>query len=252
MIVLSPGLYCFSAPTWQAKREWNHTDLLYSGICADGSCIPPVIITSDRSVPEGVEDELDAFVVYCPGIKKPSAKTTLIYFDKVREYFNRGDHIIWDRGTEFQNKKVREHVALMGVYEHTLPTGGGAFCNPNDNSFFSQVEGAYKRLVKTSHVAAIRAILNAYRIPSEEHIRHYFSHCLLRNKAPKKVEVRSLVNATLRMDNRSDASYASMKAEYLHYVKNDRQLSPDVRRLSLPFANNKHTLDGHYWNKYSS
>lgn len=183
-------------------------------------------------------------------MKKPSARTTLIYFDKVRDYFNKGDHIVWDRGTEFQNAKVKEHLDLMGVTVHILPTGGGAFCNPNDNSFFSQVEGVYKRMPKGSHAQAIRAILSAYRFPTEDHVRHYFEHCLLRSKLPLHNEVQALIHHIRKPDKRRKEVYASYTKEYQHYCSNDRHLSIDVRRLELPLAFDKEDLDGQYWTTY--
>jgi hypothetical protein len=126
---------------WEFQREWHCVDLLYSGIVANGSTLPLVLITTDSAVPANIEGDTDAIVLYMPGIKKPSAATTLAVLDCWKGYLTKGDHLLLDRGVEFKNAKVLEELKSMGVTPHFYPTGGGAHGNPNDNSLFSQVEG---------------------------------------------------------------------------------------------------------------
>ena len=117
----------FRAPSSKPTTHFKYTDLLYSTLVADGTIVPPVIITNDANVPKDVEGKLKAKVLYMPNIKKPSARTTLAYLDAVKEYFNVGDHIIMDRGKEFENKKVWEQLADMHIIHHKLPTAGGVY-----------------------------------------------------------------------------------------------------------------------------
>lgn len=217
----------------------------------DGSVIPPVLITTDPQVPDDVEGDQDAIVLYMPGVVKPSAKTTLAYLDAVREYFNHGDHVLLDRGTEFRNKKVEEEFRNMRVLTHFFPTGGGAFFNPNDNSYFSQVEGYYNRSIKRNYADALRAIIGAYMKPTDEHVRNYFKHCLIERQLPNKRKVQSHISQHWIHEAGRAAKYRAYVREYERFISNSRLLSEDVRRIEDPLFLEGDTYDGLHWTKYN-
>jgi hypothetical protein len=231
------------------KRNYNYVDLLYSSLVADGTTLPPVLFTTDPNVPEDIEGDEDARVIYMPDITKPCTKTTMAYLDTVRDYFNHDDRIILDRGKEFNNQKVKEEFGHMGVVPHYLPAGGGAFFNPNDNSFFSQVEGYYKRMPKLNHAHALRTIIGAYKKPTDEQVRAYFEHCLIHSQLPSKHEVDLLITQHWKYDEKRAATYTEYRREYQHFVNNDRRLSGDVRRIQDPLFL-EGDLDGVHWTKY--
>lgn len=200
-------------------------------------------------MPADVEGEEDARVIYMPDITKPCAKTTMAYLDVVREYFNHDDHIILDRGTEFNNRQVKEELGHMGLIPHYLPAGGGAFLNANDNSFFSQVEGYYKRMPKRNHAEALRTVIGAYKKPTDEQVRNYFEHCLIHSQLPSRQEVDALITQHWKYDESRAAPYDAFRQEYQHFVNNDRRLSDDVRRILDPLFL-EGDLDGVHWTKY--
>ena len=232
------------------KRDWQFVDLLYSGMVADGSVLPLVLITNDKAVPKNVEGDSDAVVIYMPDITKPSAKTTLAALGAWQGMIVPGDHLIWDRGTEFNNQKVAEELQILRARAHFLPTGGGAFANPNDNSLFSQVEGRYKRTPKRNHVEAIRAMIAAYYSAQDEHIRNHFRNCLLTGSTPTRAQVKRLVEKSYRGQGAREREYQTFRDEFERFTKNSRLLSADVRRRAPPVQLPSSVLDGVKWNTY--
>jgi hypothetical protein len=232
-------------------HHFKFTDLLYSSLCADGTVLPPVIITNDPSVPDDIEGDFEAFLVYMPDLTKPSANTTPAYLDKVKESYNGGDQLICDRGSEFKNKKVDEELEAMRVFRHLLPTAGGAFANPNDNAYFSQVEGAYKRMTKSTHAEAIKCLIKAYYLPTEDNIINYWKKCGITGRRPSTAAVDALISSHWQYDKKRSELYESYVAEEKHFRKNDRRLSADVRRRSPPRSLSASTLDGAHWTAYN-
>jgi hypothetical protein len=230
--------------------HYNYADLLYSTLVADGTILPPVVITTDPHVPEQIEGGSDAIVLYMPGISKPSADTTLAYFDAVRDYYQEFDHLIWDRGSEFQNKRVADEIEEIGLVCHKLPTAGGAFADPNDNAYFAQVEGFYKRMPKSNHEDAIKAIISACYKPTTENIRNYWKKCLYTTATASVADVARLISSHWIYDKKRHDLYESYRQEYRHFRHGDRLLSPDVRRLELPLSVGGDSLDGSHWAVY--
>jgi hypothetical protein len=235
---------------WQFERKWKFVDILYSGLVADGSTLPLVLFTTDPAVPANVEAGTDAIVVYIPDVKKPSAETTLAALDYWSEYIVRGDYLLLDKGSEFKNKKVAEELQLRQVHSLFYPTGGGAFANPNDNSFFSQVEGYYKRTPKRTHEDAIKAIVAAFYRVKDEHISNHFRNCLLTGPAPTHYTVRRLIDRSCRAVGARFWEYSDYLDQYYYFKCNSRQLSADVRRAEPPLQLEDGALDGAEWNTY--
>lgn len=235
---------------WRFERKWQYTDLLYSAVVADGSTLPLILITTDPNVPEDVEGESDAIVIYMPDVKKPSAETTLAALDHWTGYIVPGDHLLLDKGTEFKNKKVAEELQLRQVAGHFYPTGGGAFANPNDNSLFSQVEGYFKRMPKRTHVDAIRAIISSYYRVKDEHVENHFRNCLLTGHSPTLRHVRAMIDRSARAVGARFAEYTHYIDQYYYFKVNSRLLLPDVRRPEGPLQLGASSLDGVEWNTY--
>lgn len=236
---------------WCFERKWKYVDLLYSGLVADGSTLPLILITTDPNVPLDVEGESDAIVIYMPNVKKPSAETTLVALDRWTGYISPGDHILLDKGTEFKNKKVAEDLQLRNIESHFYPTGGGAFANPNDNSLFSQVEGYYKRMPKRRHEDAIKAIISSYYRVKDEHIENHFRNCLLTGRSPTLRQVRAMIDRSSRAVGARFTEYSLCLEQYYYFKVNSRLLSADVRRPEGPLQLGEGSLDGVEWNTYS-
>ena len=122
----------------------------------------------------------------------------------------------------------------------------GAFANPNDNAYFSQVEGMYKRMPKSNHIEAIKAILSACYKPSDDNILNYWKKCLYGRSNLRHSEVNALISSHWLYDDNRREKYESYCKEYDHFKHGDRLLSDDVRRLELPLSIGENTLDGHY------
>lgn len=240
----------FRSVPWQFKKEWRFVDLLYSGLVADGSTLPLVIITTDPEVPADIEGDTDAIVLYIPDVKKPSGDTTLAVLQLWRDYINPGDHLLLDRGSEFNNRQVAQELEDLHASSHFLPTGGGAFADPNDNSFFAQVEGFYKRQPKRTHADAIRAIVKAFYNPSETHVQSYFRNCLLTGPSPTLAHVRRLVEKSYKSEGARVAKYTSYRQAFRRFERNSRLLSRDVRRQAAPSQLADSALDGVQWTTY--
>jgi hypothetical protein len=240
----------FRSVPWRFARKWEYVDILYSALVADGSTLPVILFTTDPHVPEDVEGDSDAVVIYMPDIKKPCAATTLAALDQWTGYLVPGDHLLLDKGTEFKNKKVAEDLELRKLGSSFYPTGGGAFANPNDNSFFSQMEGYYKRAPKKTHVEAIKAIIAAYYRVKDEHVSNHFRNCLLTGRTPQHHDVKRLIDKSCRAVGARFYEYNDYLNEYYYFKCNTRQLSPDVRRQEGPLQLDDPALDGAEWNTY--
>lgn len=225
-------------------------DVLYSGLVSVGTCLPLILITTDPQVPADIEGDSDAYVYFMPDVKKPSSETSLTAFQHWRDYFSEGDHVILDRGTEFQNRIIDQELDDMGVISHVLPTGGGAFADPNDNSFFSAMEGFYKRQPKQTHADAIRAIIRAYYHSTEQQIRNHFRNCLITANTPTRKQVRHLIEKSWRDAGARRREYQSYRQEFRRFESNSRLLSADVRRLEPPCQIEEGALDGAQWMSY--
>lgn len=240
----------FRSVPWQFKKEWRFVDLVYSGLVADGSTLPLVIITTDPEVPAEIEGDTDAIVLYMPDVKKPSGATTLAVLQQWRDYINPGDHLLFDRGSEFNNHQAAQELEDLHASSHFLPTGGGAFADPNDNSFFAQVEGFYKRQPKRTHANALGPIIKAFYNPTEKHVQDYFRNCLLTGPSPTLAQVRHLVEKSYKAEGARVAEYKSYRDEYRRFELNSRRLSGDVRRLAAPLQLDDAALDGVEWTTY--
>lgn len=246
-ILISPSP---SSVPWQFERKWRFTDILYSALVADGSTLPLILFTTDPEVPVDVEGDTDSIVIYMPDMKGPCAETTLAALDNWTGYLVPGDHLLMDKGSEFKNKKVAEELQLRRVSSSFYPTGGGAFANPNDNSFFSQVEGYYKRTPKKTHTDAIKAIIKGYYRVKDEHICNHFRNCLLTGRAPTHQAVRKLIDRSCRAVGARFWEYTEYLDEYYYFTCNSRLLSADVRRQEGPLQLADGSLDGVQWTTY--
>jgi hypothetical protein len=212
-------------------------------------CLSSSSLTTRTCLPH-IDDLVGAKVIVLPNVSKPSSDTTLAWWDVSKDYFGDDEHLVVDRGTEFQNAKMKEEWNEAGVHLHILPTGAGAFFNPNDNSFFSQVEGAYKRSEKTNHIEALKQIVQAYKKPTDQHISNYFRHCLLTGSMPTLAAIKHLISRNWIYDDKLRGGYEDYRKQYRRWLIGSRLLSSDVRRPDEPAVLGDSELDGAHWTHY--
>jgi hypothetical protein len=101
---------------------------MYVGLVADGTLLPPVIITSDPQIPLGIIDGFDAKIVILPSVRGPSADTTLRWLEEVKDYISPNSIIIHDNGPEFSNQKFNEELVEYNIVHKAIPPWGCIDC----------------------------------------------------------------------------------------------------------------------------
>lgn len=103
-----------------------------------------------------------------------------------------------------------------------LPAAGGAFINPCDNPFHSQLKRAYFQVRKKSYPDKLKAILEAYYQPTEDSIANYFEHVGWRGARLTKRQVQYLLSEGYRPGKRHAVIYDEMARVYQGWTKNLR------------------------------
>lgn len=207
----------------------------------DGTVLPPVIFTDYPHVPMDLEQGTDAKVLYVENITQPSADLTLRWLDEVSEYLEDSPLVIHDRGPEYMAKSVQEDIALKGISTLDIPSAGGAFINPCDNSFNSELKHWYFLESQNSYEDKLRGIIAAYYAPKEESLQQYFEHVGWSGPRPTRKQVQHLVNEGYRPGKRHIQIYEEMEQVYNGWQKNLRQKSLK-NGMKL-----KHSSPSHSW-----
>lgn len=172
---------------------------MYVALVGDGTLLPPVIFTNDTKLPASITADPPAFVYPLTTLKAPSANTTLRWLDTVSDYFEPGDIITHDRGSEFVNRKVPEDIEARELADCPMPSWGGSFVNPCDNSFNSKFKYRYySDRHHNTHNDMIESMVRAYYAASESSIKNYFAHCKYSGPTPTRKDMEALLTEGYR------------------------------------------------------
>ena len=157
---------------------------------ADGSTLPPVIITNKKFTDcFATEEDYDkyAHVLVFPKSKGPGVKTTTAALDGWVQQgwldYSAGGKclLLCDRLKAHHNANLVAHLQDFNVEVVLFPVGAGAVLNPCDNSFHAQAESAFRKHLFRDLFPTIehkmQAIEHAYHSVKEGTIRRYFKSC---------------------------------------------------------------------------
>ncbi|KAL6064514.1 hypothetical protein QOT17_010912 [Balamuthia mandrillaris] len=191
------------------------------------------------TVPKDVDVGGDGKVVYIPGLSAPSADLTLRWLDLVGDYLNDNPLVVHDRGPEYTAHSVQDLFMEMGASTCSFPATGGAFVNPCDNPFNSQLKKLYFQERHDSYVAKLKAILHAYYCPSTESIQSYFKHVGWMGPRPSRAYVRWLLEEGYRPGKRGARLYEEMRTAYLGWKHNLRLVASNAEQHRQCSARNQ-------------
>lgn len=196
------------------ENRWDYKTILYEGLVMSGEVLPPIIFTNCPTVPEDIDVEGDGKVVYIPGLSAPSADLTLRWLDLVGDYLNDNPLLVHDRGPEYTAHSVQNFFMEMSASTSFIPSTGGAFVNPCDNPFNSQLKQLFFQEHHDTYTDKLKAILHAYYRPSTESIQSYFKHVGWMGPQPTRASVRWLLEEGYRPGKRGARLYEEMNTAY--------------------------------------
>ncbi|KAL6043681.1 hypothetical protein QOT17_023756 [Balamuthia mandrillaris] len=121
-----------------------------------------------------------------------------------------------------------------------IPSAGGAFVNPCDNPFNSQLKHNYFTQEQKSYSGKLKAIIQAYYAPSTKTLLNYFKHVLWTGPRPTKADVKQLVSEGYRPGRQKIELYEEMKNVYTGWKKNVRDSSL-VKQTTVTHPTSSHT-----------
>ena len=133
----------------------------------DGTVLPPIVFTNCETVQEDIEGGREGKVIYIPDLTQPSADLTSRWLNEVADYLMDGSLVVHDSGPEFTAKAAQDDFAGRDISTMRIPSAGGAFINPCDNPFNSQLKRIYFQQDIKTYNNKLRAILEAYYSPTE-------------------------------------------------------------------------------------
>lgn len=212
------------------EHSFKWIDLMYTGLVADGSQIPPVIFTNDPNVPEDVEGREDAFVVYIPGLTStPSQDTTHRWLDKIQDYIGDDPHIIHDSGGEFAGAKIQKEFKDFDISTYTIPGAGGAYLNPCDNNFHHDMKAHYFAIRRQTHAEALKAMIDSYFEVPDVHIQNYFQHTKIIAQLPTRDSIKRLISEGYRAGDAHKEEFTNCYNRYLAWKRNLRVSQYNIR-----------------------
>ena len=223
-------------------------DILYVAICADGSCLPGVVFTSDQSLT--VRDYQHIKVLLVENSQAPGADTTMRWLDTSQEYLQDDPVVLIDNLGGHHHKPFLDELENIGVEVHFFPNQGGKYINPCDNSVNSVIRRVYAVQKRRIHAEMLDAIDLAYGAVKEDSIIASFRHCgLTTAEAPAKVVDRLMTQGFLSHGLHRQKIENHMLA-YRRWKKNLRHPSPSAAGVA-PTPVTSETLpselDGRYW-----
>lgn len=155
----------------EGTKKWK--DLLMVAITADGSCIPPVIMTDDKQCPKIYFDE--GKVIRVSSSQAPSQDNVKRWINVSKEYLTEGTYLFMDDHKAHSNVNILADLP-DGIIVEIIPPGTGKVLDPVDNSFNSVIENYYYQQQRSTHFEMLQAIHAAYYQPTNAIIQRYFSN----------------------------------------------------------------------------
>jgi hypothetical protein len=191
-------------------RKWK--DILYTAFVASGSCLPPVIFTADVKLSTFHID--DAFIYVQPNIKGHGNKSTLKWFETVKDYFDQDWLLLTDNGGGSHSQDFVEEAKEFGCQIIYYNTYGGKLLSVNDNPFHATIRRHFLKLPHKTHEESIRSIVKAYRSPNDESVRVAFERVGITSKTPSAKVVRTLYSEGFRLPKNEEKKFSQMLNKY--------------------------------------
>lgn len=195
----------------------------------NGDVLPPIVFTNCETVLEDIEGDREGKVIYIPDLTQPSADLTSRWLDEVADYLEDSPLVVHDSGPEYIAKAVQADFAGRDISTMRIPSAGGAFINPCDNPFNSQLKRIYFQQDMKSYEDKLRAILEAYYSPTEQSIRGYFEHVGWKGRCPTRRYVQNLLSEGFRPGKKHQELYDEMLRMYRGWKKNLRGIQREDR-----------------------
>ena len=203
-------------------EDFKWTTILYEGLVATGEVLLPIIFTNCPEIPADFDKDLEAKVFFIPGLKAPSGDLTLHWLEAVDFSLEEGSVIGHDRGPEYTAEVVQKELETRGYRPEKMPSSGGAFVNPCDNSFNSVLSRAYWSSDHKTYEDKLRAIIKAYYASSGETICHYFRHTGWIGDQPTRISVQHLLAEGYQPGKKHKELYDEMLHKYRAWKKHLR------------------------------
>jgi len=145
----------------------------------DGSKLPLVIFTTDKSVPDDIDRDFDGHVVVRDHKGAESSTLTLAYFDKIQLGSMGIRLLLHDNGPGFKNKQTQDFRELHDIQLIELLRNLAYLTNPCDNSLHSSMKSFYYQRPHTNHCSSLKDILTCYERVKATSVKGYFRKCLL-------------------------------------------------------------------------
>jgi len=249
MIRILNAHFLFSGQPAVVEPKKSHKDVLYSGLCGDGSVITPVLFTSDSVDTRQTSDRMP--VVYQQGLKGPGNESTLRWWDLVKDKDNfERAFLLLDNLKAHHSKAFTEELSDYDVTVRYFPPQAGSLLNPCDNSFHADLKHRYFGRDRSSHAKMIAAIRESYHETPEATVVNYWKHTgYTSREAPSKV-AKKLNSEGWWATGEKGARLQAMRDAYLHWKLNSDLTRRGEAPFGSPLSLGIDGLDGVYWTQY--
>jgi len=218
-------------------------------LVADGSCLPPVIMTDDRKCPR-IQLE-DASVLRVNSSRAASIDNMIRWIDEISPYLHDEPYLLMDPHKSRFNERVQEELENLGVTILTFPPGTGKVLDPVDNSFNAPVKHFYYTQPRNTHTEMLQAIRNSYYQPTDESVRRYWASTGYTTNRDLNAVVKSLA---MRGWGKG-AIPQEQQREYVQMYENWKRQSRLLNQKQVlpkepPHALSPTQLDAKYWRHY--
>lgn len=207
------------------RRRWK--DVVYEAFSPDGSMTPPVVFTSDTSVPLGDYHPLQIYQF--DGIKGPRWQSTFRWIDEVSPTLPAKVLMIWDDLPAHRNPKVLQELEANNIEVFTLPHASHGLLNPCDNSLNALIRRQYYKGDRSTHQNMLMSARDAFNSISDETVVEYFKHTGIIGEDDPPDIADSLANEGYHADEVKEEHVQSMKQAFRDWKHGLRKLDGLVR-----------------------
>jgi hypothetical protein len=140
----------------------------------------------------------NAFIYVQPNIKGPGNKSTLKWFETVKDYFDQDWLFLTDNGGGSHGQEFVEEAKEFDCQIIYYNAYGGKLLSVNDNSLHATIRRQFLKLPHKTHEESIQSIVKAYRSPSDESESAAFERVGITSITPSTKVVRTLYSEGFR------------------------------------------------------
>jgi len=238
-----------SGQPWVREKPKKYKDLVMVSLVADGSCLPPVIMTDDKYCPQISFD--DASVLKVKSSRAASVDNMKRWLDQISPYLRDEPYLLMDPHRSRFSPSIEEDLEDLGITLLSFPAGTGKVLDPVDNSFSAPVKTYYYTQPHNTHLEMLHAIHDAYYQPSDETVRRYWASIGYTTNRDLNTVVKGLA---MRGWSKGSISQEQQRQWIQMYEEWKRESSVLYLKGVLP-KNPPHSLaasslDGKYWKAY--